>query len=84
LRPHLVLEQLKDWPELPFGGSFEDNIEKCLTLLIPGQIGLDVEMNSSSLPSLRYDTAPTELHGPIAIYLRRQRSKLGCMVPVWS
>jgi hypothetical protein len=47
-----LIEHLKDRPDLPVGGSFHDNIEKCLSLLVPCQIGFNVEMNGSPVPPL--------------------------------
>src|SRR6202142_2479673 len=75
LCPYLVVKRLKDGANFPCRGSFEDDIEERLAMLIAGEVGLDVEMRGAPVPALRHDAGPTESDPGIGIESGQQRSE---------
>ena len=72
-----ILTQVRKAAEiLEVGGVQEIAIRaEKLTVLIASEIGLDVVVNRSPIPSVRHDAGPTEPNALLIIDPRQQRSK---------
>src|ERR1700732_863787 len=75
LRPYLVVKHLEHGPDFPGRGTFEDDVEEGLAVLIAGEAGLDIEMRGAPIPSLRHDGVPTKADPGVGVDTRQKRYK---------